>query len=88
MSAQAKPEQPEAAKKTKTRRFRGQDCPITRTTKDPRTGAIYDLVQVKRSVTNRRDASVSQEFVGHKLRRPGTGVADVTEEIVIEDEEV
>jgi hypothetical protein len=79
---------PEAAKKTKTRRFRGQDCPITRTTKDPRTGAIYDLIQVKRSVTNRRDGSVSTEFVGHKMRRPGTGVADVTEEIVIEEEEV
>jgi hypothetical protein len=75
-----------AEKAQRTREFRGQDCPIIRTTKNRRTGAIYDLVLHTRKVTNRRTGEATEETVGHKLRRPGTGVIDdQTAEVEIEE---
>lgn len=69
----------------RTRAHRGQACPILKTTQDTRTGAIYDLIEYTRSVTNRRTGEVQKQTVGKKLRRPGTGVAAVDREIVIEE---
>ena len=72
-------------KPVRTRVHRGQKCPILKTTKDTRTGAIYDLIEYTRSVTNRRTGDVSKHTVGKKLRRPGTGVVAGTHEIEIEE---
>jgi hypothetical protein len=71
-------------KPERTRVHRGQKCPILKTTKDTRTGAIYDLIEITRSVTNRRTGDVSKQTVGKKLRRPGTGVMGEPREIEIE----
>jgi hypothetical protein len=83
----ATPEPKAKAKVAKTRKFRGQECPIVRTTKNRRTGAIYDLVLHTRSVTNRRTGDASKETVGHKLRRPGTGSVDLPAEYELDEEE-
>jgi hypothetical protein len=76
----------DAPKKAKrTRVHRGQECEIVKTTKDTRTGAIYDLILYKRNVTNRRSGAVDEVFVGKKLRRPGTGVVALPTEVEIEE---
>jgi hypothetical protein len=68
-----------ATKPKRTRRFRGQDIPVDKTTRDLRTGALYDHITYKRSVTNRKDGTVSDQTLSTKLRRPGTGGQVVTE---------
>jgi hypothetical protein len=72
-------------KAKRTRVFRGQECEILKTTKNVRTGAIYDLIHYKRKVTNRHTGEVSEVFVGRKLRRPGTGVVAAPREVEIEE---
>jgi hypothetical protein len=74
------------AKAKRTRLFRGQDCEIIKTTKNTSTGAVYDLILYKRNVTNRRTGEAKDVFVGHKLRREGTGVVSANREIEIEQE--
>jgi hypothetical protein len=74
-------------KAKRTRVYRGQECEVIKVTKNTRTGAIYDLIEVTRNVTNRRSGDVVIVKLGKKLRRPGTGVEPVTDEIVIEEEE-
>ena len=73
------------AKAKRTRVYRGQTCEITRTTKNTRTGAIYDLIAYRRGVTNRRTGDVTEAIVGVKLRRPGTGVEPTTDEVEVEE---
>lgn len=73
------------AKVKRTRVHRGQECEVIKVTKNRLTGAIYDLILYKRSVTNRRSGQVDEVFVGKKLRRPGTGAADLSKEEVVEE---
>ena len=75
----------EKAKVAKTIMFRGRECPVTKVTKNVRTGAIYDHFQVSRQVTNRRTNTTSIEMVGHKRRRAGTGAIGEVKEIEIEE---
>jgi hypothetical protein len=77
----------EKPKAKRTRVYRGQECEVIRVTKNTRTGAIYDLIEVTRSVTNRRSGNVDIVKLGKKLRRPGTGVEPVVDEIEITEEE-
>jgi len=74
-----------AGKPGRTRSHRGQECPILKTTRDIRTGAIHDHILYTRSVINRRTGDQTAATVGKKLRRPGTGVAVVAREEVIEE---
>jgi hypothetical protein len=69
----------------RTRTFRGQTCEILKTTKNTRTGAIYDLLAYKRTVTNRHTGEVTEVIVGKKLRRPNTGVVALPKEVVVEE---
>jgi len=73
------------AKAKRTRGFRGQACEILKTTKDTVTGAVYDLINYKRRVTNRHTGEVKDVYVGRKLRRPGTGVVVPPREVEIEE---
>jgi hypothetical protein len=73
------------AKVKRTRVHRGQECEVIRVTKNRVTGAIYDLILYKRSVTNRRSGEVNAVFVGKKLRRPGTGVVTLAKEEEVEE---
>ena len=73
------------AKKPATRKHRGQTCPVVKVTKNTRTGAIYDLIEYTRSVTNRKTGEVKQIVVGKKLRRPGTGMAELPREVEVQE---
>jgi hypothetical protein len=75
------------AKAKRTRVYRGQECEVIKVTKNTRTGAIYDLIEISRNVTNRRSGQVEIVKLGKKLRRPGTGVEPIVDEIEITDEE-
>jgi hypothetical protein len=75
----------DTAKPVRTRLHRGQTCPITKTTRDTRTGAIHDHVIYTRSVINRRTGEQTAAQVGKKLRRPGTGSQAIAREEVIEE---
>ena len=57
----------------RTRRYRGQDCEILKTTRDRKTGTVYDLIEYTRKVTNHRDGSSESVKIGLKLRRLETG---------------
>ena len=71
----------------RTRLFRNIQCPIIKTTKNLANGAIYDLVQYERKVTNAKDGTTVVVKLARKLRRPGTGSTSVVTEVeVIEDE--
>lgn len=74
-----KQEEAKVAKPKRTRRFRGQEHTVEKTTRDLRTGALYDHITYTRSVTNRKDGTVSVQTLSTKLRRPGTGGQVVTE---------
>lgn len=67
-----------------TRLFRGRQCTIVKSVKNLATGAVYDLIEYTRQVTNRRDGSVSTEKLIRKMRRPGTGVAAPVKEVEVE----
>ena len=72
-------------KSVRTRKYRGQDCEILKTTRDRKTGTVYDLIEYTRKVTNRRDGSAELVKLGLKLRRLDTGNEDLSsEEEVIE----
>jgi hypothetical protein len=73
------------AKAKRTRVFRGQTCEILKTTKNTQTGAIYDLLAYRRTVTNRHTGEVQEVIVGRKLRRPGTGVVALPKEVELEE---
>jgi len=72
----------------RTRLFRNLQCPIIKTTKNLANGAIYDLVEYTRKVTNAKDGTTTIVKLARKLRRPGTGSSTVVTEVevVIEDE--
>lgn len=72
-------------KPARTRVHRGQECPVIKTTRDTRTGAIYDLILYSRHVTNRQTGEVRVATVGKRLRRPNTGVVGFATEIEIEE---
>ena len=69
-----------------TRLFRGRLCKVIKSVRRVDTGAIYDLVEYERQVTNRRTGSVSTEKLTRKLRRPGTGVGPLAREVEVEVE--
>lgn len=73
------------AKPGRTRVHRGQECPVLKTTRDTRTGAIHDHILYTRSVTNRKSGEQQAATVGKKIRRPGTGSVVVSREEVIEE---
>jgi hypothetical protein len=70
----------------RTRRFRGQERDIVRTTKNVITGAVYDLIEYPRTVTSKRDGSTTTVYLNRKLRRPGTGLPVAVKEIEVETE--
>lgn len=74
-----------STKPVRTRLYRGQECPIHKTTRDRTTGAIHDHVEFKRTVINRRTGEQTFALVGKKLRRPGTGEQFQAREEVIEE---
>jgi hypothetical protein len=74
-------------KPKRTRVFRGQECEVVSTTRNTRTGAIYDLIEVPRNVTNRRSGDVDVVKIGRKMRRPGTGVEPTVDEVAFVDED-
>ncbi len=76
------------AKPKRTRRFRGQECEITRTTRDTRTGAIYDYFNYVRTVTNRKTGETSKVNVGRRQRRPDTGHPTAETEVELTEEEL
>ena len=61
-------------------------CNVVKSVRNVNTGAIYDLIEYTRQVTNRRDGSVSTETLTRKLRRPGTGTSELSQEVEIETE--
>ena len=71
---------------TRTRLFRGKQCPVTRSVRNVLTGAVYDIIAYDRQVTNRRTGTVSTETLNRKLRRPGTGVTAFQKEVEVETE--
>ena len=74
------------AEPTRTRLFRGRQCPIQRTTKNVATGVEYDHVEYKRMVTNRIDNSSQEVTLTRKLRRAGTGAGFAGMEVEVETE--
>ena len=86
------PAEPQTAEKPKKaeRKYRGRKCEVVKTTQNTTTGAIYDLILYPRRVLNRLDKTSSTEFLGIKLRRPGTGkraVKEIEIETVIDDDD-
>ena len=68
------------------RLFRGRMCNVVRSVRNISTGAIYDLVEYTRQVTNRRTGEVTMETLTRKLRRPGTGTSALIKEVEVETE--
>lgn len=79
--------EPATSEPTKRQRlFRGRMCPVAKTVRNVNTGAVYDLIEYQRQVTNRRDNSVSTQTLTRKIRRPGTGTTEPSKEVEIETE--
>ena len=79
--------EPATSEPTKRQRlFRGRMCPVVKSVRNVNTGAVYDLVEYQRQVTNRRDGSISTQTLTRKLRRTGTGTANPAKEVEIETE--
>lgn len=65
---------------------RGRSFKVIRTTRNRRTGAIYDYFEYDRPVKDRITGKSSSVLITKKLRRPGTGVVVQKEEEYNEEE--
>lgn len=80
--AKGSPEKP--AKTKRTVKYNGKEWPVHRSTKDTRTGAIWDYFRFKRSVHVKGGKKKIIE-IGTRKRRPGTGTTGVKTEVEIEE---